>query len=504
MSVLAVQKDLPEPIRGSMFVDNRAKLVRRMTTAGASAADVIVLKGGTELPRYDTDLPRPYEQESFFWYVFGCDIAGCIGVLDLGTGKATVFAPVLDDLYQKWYGELLSPDKIVEMYPIDACEPLPELEAWLKARAPAAVHVMSGVNSDSNLEAYALEVTDAPWLKDYAVDGAKLYTELQECRVYKHPHELDLLRYTCKVSSDAHNQVMRTAKLGMGEWNLQANFEHVCKTEFPMPMTAYPCICGCGPRAAVLHYPYNNKPIADGSLCLLDMGAQYAKYASDITCTWPINGKFTDKQKVIYNAVYDAQQAVLNALAPGVSWPDMHRLAERATLTALKAAGLVHGDVDEMVAKRVGAVFQPHGLGHFMGLDTHDVGGYSVGSPPRIMEPGLQSLRTARNLEESQVITVEPGCYFVPFILKQAFEDPVLSAYLNKEKILEFSDNMEFGGVRLEDDVIITADGCENMTCCPRTVEEVEAVMRGEDLKFERKLYHNKKQGAAPATQNRG
>lgn len=144
------------------------------------------------------------------------------------------------------------------------------------------------------------------------------------------------------------------------------------------------------------------------------MGANYFGYASDITCTFPANGKFTADQKLIYEAVYAANHAVYLAAAPNVSWYDMHMLAAKTLLEKLKAGGLLKGDVEEMLADGLGALFQPHGLGHFMGLDVHDVGGYLAGNPTRPTAPkGTDRLRTARILKAGMVLTIEPGCYFI-------------------------------------------------------------------------------------------
>lgn len=143
------------------------------------------------------------------------------------------------------------------------------------------------------------------------------------------------------------------------------------------------------------------------------MGGNYFGYCADITCSFPANGKFTDDQKTIYEAVLAANLAVMNSAKPGVSWVEMHKLANLTLLTELKRAGLLTGDVDEMFQAGLGAVFQPHGLGHLMGLDVHDVGGYLNGYPDRPDAKGLNRLRTARLLEAGMVVTIEPGCYFI-------------------------------------------------------------------------------------------
>jgi Xaa-Pro dipeptidase len=176
---------------------------------------------------------------------------------------------------------------------------------------------------------------------------------------------------------------------------------------------------------------------------LTDQGHQVHHYVSDVTTSFPVNGVFTEKQKHIYNLVLKANRAVLNALKPGVNWKDMHLLGERITLEGLKELGLIDGDIDEMLAGRFGFVFQPHGLGHLIGLDVHDVGGYLENdrTPERDMKPGLKNLRTARDMKAGMVMTIEPGCYFRDFLLDGEFDKAKLTMdlkYLNRDKIREY------------------------------------------------------------------
>lgn len=208
-------------------------------------------------------------------------------------------------------------------------------------------------------------------------------------------------------------------------------------------------------------------------MCLFDMGGEYYCYTSDITCSFPVNGKFTPKQIGIYNAVYKASRAVLNSCKPGVSWVDMHLLAERIILEELVKLGVLTGDIDEMLKMRICAIFMPHGLGHFLGLDTHDVGGYPEGHERRT-ENGLKSLRTVRTLQPSMVLTIEPGLYFIQAVIEEALNDPAQSCFFVREVVEGY---YGFGGVRIEDDVVITETGCELLTDVPRTVEEIEKHM---------------------------
>lgn len=220
---------------------------------------------------------------------------------------------------------------------------------------------------------------------------------------------------------------------------------------------------------------------------LFDMGANYFGYAADITCSYPSNGKFTDgidesvsfcdgslgslsalisDQKIIYNAVLAANMAVQNTARDGTSWVDMHKLANKVMLTELRTAGLVVGEIDDMMAAGINGIFQPHGLGHLLGLDVHDVGAFLPHCPPRSTELGLKSLRMSRTLKAGMYVTIEPGCYFIDHLLNKALNDPVQKKFLVADVISRFRN---FGGVRIEDDVLVTETGVENFAIVPRT-----------------------------------
>ncbi|KAL1130150.1 hypothetical protein AAG570_013088 [Ranatra chinensis] len=278
------------------------------------------------------------------------------------------------------------------------------------------------------------------------------------------------MKYVNRISSEAHKLVMRTIKPGAYEYNAEAMFMNYCYISGGCRNVSYTCICGSGHNSSILHYGHaaapNNKIINDGDMCLFDMGASYCGYSSDITVSFPANGKFTEKQKIIYNTVLKARNAVFNSLRPGVSWVQMHLMANEVMLNELRDNGLLRGNVQDMLCDNIASIFQPHGLGHFLGCDVHDVGGYMADTPERPTAPGLRCLRTARKLEAGMVITVEPGCYFIDALLDKALNDDVMKKYLVPDKIEEFRG---FGGVRIEDDVLITEKGMENLTNVPRT-----------------------------------
>lgn len=179
-----------------------------------------------------------------------------------------------------------------------------------------------------------------------------------------------------------------------------------------------------------------------------------------------MQNKKQQDQKLVYNAVLSANQAVMNAARDGVNWVDMHKLANRVLLSHLKAGGLLTGEIEAMMAAGINGIFQPHGLGHLLGLDVHDVGAYLDHCPKRPTDKGVTALRFARDLKAGMYLTVEPGCYFIDHLLDKALNDPVQKKFLVPEVIKRFRG---FGGVRIEDDVLIKKDGCENFSIVPRT-----------------------------------
>ncbi|KAM3665229.1 xaa-Pro dipeptidase isoform X3 [Ammospiza nelsoni] len=385
-----------------------------------------------------------------------------------------LFVPQLPESYAVWMGKIHPPEFFKNKYAVDEAYYVTELCSVLASKKPAVLLTLRGVNTDSG---NVSKEASFEGISQFNVNNKILHPEIAECRVIKTDMELEVLRYTNKISSEAHKEVMKAVKVGMKEYELESLFQHYCYARGGMRHTSYTCICGSGENSSVLHYGHagapNDKTIEDGDLCLFDMGGEYYCYSSDITCTFPANGKFTADQRAIYEAVLKASRAVMAAIKPGVAWPDMHRLADRVHLEELTRIGILQGSVDDMVKVHLGAVFMPHGLGHLLGIDVHDVGGYPEGVE-RAEEPGLCSLRTARRLQPGMVLTVEPGIYFIQPLLEQALHDPARACFINRDVLQRFR---AFGGVRIEDDVVVTATGVELLTCVPRTVQEIEAFM---------------------------
>ncbi len=463
------------PVPMSMHAEARRRLVERLRRRGLGARSVALLQGGTQLNKYDTDRELLFQQESFFQYLFGVKEPGFFGAIEVGTGRTTLFMPRLPESWAVWLGQIHPPEDFLAQYDVDGVRYVDELEATLVVMKPDVLLLLHGENSDSGLQAAPASF---PGIDAFATDATILHLELSECRVRKSPDEIELLRYVNRVSSQAHVEVMRRVKPGVAEYQLEAAFLHEIYARGGCRFSAYTSICGCGPHSAILHYGHQGVPngiLQDGDMFLTDSGGEYHGYAADITCSYPVNGRFTNQQRTIYETVLAANLAVQRAMKPGVAWPEMHRLAERVIAERLREAGLVKGSLEELLANHIPALFMPHGLGHLLGLDVHDVGGYPEGSL-RIDEPGIRSLRCGRKLEAGMLITVEPGVYFIDAVLEPALADPAKARFLAADVLKSFR---TFGGVRIEDDVLVTEGGAENLTQVPREPGEIEAVMAG-------------------------
>lgn len=462
------------PLDMSLHAENRQRLVQALKNSGAKENSIVFLQGGASENRHDTDHEPLFRQESFFHWAFGVKEPDWYGIIDINTGKSTLFCPRLPEVYATWMGHIRTTDEWKEEYQTDEVKYTDEISSTIST--DSVLLLLRGINSDSKNEA---KPGYFKGIESYKTDEKILFPAITECRVIKSKKEQDLLRFINTVSSEAHLAVMQHTKTGLKEYQLESLFRHWCYYHGGARFMSYTCICASGHNGSVLHYGHsgepNSKGIKDGDMCLFDMGAEFHCYGSDITTSYPANGVFTEDQKLIYQTVLDSQLAVMGALKPGVSWVDMHELAYRVILAGLKKGGILTGEIDAMLNDDVGSVFMPHGLGHFLGIDTHDCGGYPEGVK-RPTKPGFSSLRTARVMEPGMYITVEPGVYFIDHLLNNALKDEKKKQYINEEVLARFRN---FGGVRIEDNVLITENGCENFTHSPRTIEDIEAVFQG-------------------------
>jgi Xaa-Pro dipeptidase len=458
----------------TMHKENRARLLLRLST-GLSTNSAVILRGGSELPNYDTDTNHAFRQESFFHYLFGVKEPNCYGVLTLK--KAILFVPRMDKDSELWEGPRKSLDWFKSHYLVNACYYTDEINQTLTEHEINNLLILNGTNLDSKLPTALIPTFTG--IEDYTRDLDVLHNELVECRVIKTEKELNLLRYINYISSLAHIECMHQIEPGMYEYHSESTFLHTCYTLGGARFHAYTCICGSGANASALHYGHagspNIKQLTNGEMFLNDMGCELHCYASDITCTYPIDGKFTPDQKMIYEGVLKSHDAVCGAISEGVKWKDLHILSHRVLIEHFIDTGFFkNGTVDEIFENDLSVYFYPHGLGHFMGLDVHDVGGYEKGQT-RETSKLLRYLRCGRELKSGMVITVEPGWYFIEAQIEDLLKSDA-KKYVDLDMLERFRGT---GGVRIESDIIVRKNGCENMTKVPRTCGEIERVMAG-------------------------
>jgi len=423
---------------------------------------VIYMKGAELMYRYDTDYEFPFRQESNFWYLTGVNEPDFHLLFDLNTHEYHLFAPKRDADYAVWHGRVKTMDQIREEYQPDHLHVDARLPNVLKELDPNMIYCLTDEQAEFIEE---LE-------RDTPIDLETLEEALTHCRVFKTEWELDQMREAARVNNIAHSEVLRALKPGMYEYELKAIFDYN-HIQHGLMQDAYNGIFASGSNSAILHYVENDRQIQDGDLFLIDAGYEYVGYASDFTRTYPANGMFDKHQAEVYQAVLDAQNEVIERIEPEVSMEDLHLHAARTMMQGLIDADILEGSVDDLMENDIFALFFPHGLGHFLGLDTHDVGGYPKGVE-RIDRPGLKYLRARRALQSTMVVTIEPGIYFIPALLKPAMEDKEKARFINSKKVKNL---LEFGGVRIEDNIVVTEDGYENLTNVSKERDEIEKIM---------------------------
>ncbi|HEX6983153.1 MAG TPA: aminopeptidase P family protein [Balneolaceae bacterium] len=425
---------------------------------------IVYMKGAELMYRYDTDYEFPFRQESNFQYLTGVNEPDFHLILDLNKQEYHLFVPRRDAQYAVWHGRVKTKEQYQEEYQPDHLHYEGRLPQILEDLKPEKIYCID------EIQAEFIEEFD----RKTPIDLDALPEATTHCRVFKSDWELDQMREAARVNNIAHKAVLKALEPGKYEYELKAVFDyHQIKNG--LMQDAYNGIFGSGDNSAILHYVENNQQIKDGDLFLIDAGFECNGYASDFTRTYPANGKFTELQAAVYEAVLEAQKQVIKASVPDAKMEDLHIMAAKVMMQGLKDAEIVKGDIDDLMKEDVFALFFPHGLGHFLGLDTHDVGGYPKGVN-RIERPGIKYLRMRRSLQPGMVLTIEPGLYFIPALLKPALEDDKISSFLNKSKL---ENMLDFGGVRIEDNLIITEDGHENLTDVPKERDEIERVMKG-------------------------
>jgi len=395
---------------------NRARLCSRIQNLWAQSNPptpqlnevYILLQGGSLVAHGGSDADTVFRQESYFHWAFGGLESDCYGAINIANLRSILFVPKISEEAAVYVGDPPSLMTIQNMYAVDEAYHTTDIAQFFEEHKASLLLTLHGLNTDSG--EYTMEAK-FPGIEKFKVDSKILHHEISECRLIKSALELEVIRYAVETSSAAHRHLMRAVKPGMYQFQVESMFMHYCYFYGGMRHCAYTCIGASGCDCAILHYGHagapNERLINDGDMCLFDMGGEYYCYCSDITCSYPVNGRFTADQKMVYEGVLAATRAVIDCLRPGVSWTKMHRLSESIILQHLLNGGLLTGSVDEMMEHNLGSVFMPHGLGHLMGCDVHDVGGYNkvrIEEDVLVTETGCEVLskvpRTVKEIED--------------------------------------------------------------------------------------------------------
>ncbi|KAJ2827976.1 hypothetical protein IWW50_001615 [Coemansia erecta] len=424
-----------------------------------AASGVIFVRGGETIIHPDSDTEYEFHQDSNFYYLSGVREPGFAAAYDIASDTAILFVNHVSADEAVWIGVPPTLEEYRKKHGFDAAHYTHDIDNVLGALKPSVVYTLPHHKTAQQLSALS-------------VDTEQLLEPLHEARVFKDAVEIEIMRRANRISGDAHIALMRETRAGMNEAEVRGRFVGLTLAQNCM-YEAYGSIAARGRNAAVLHYTKNNQQLDNpDEMILVDAGATYENYASDITRTWPVGATFSSHCREIYQVVLDMQKQVIAACAPHKQWQDMHILANRVAAQGLLALGILDGPLDDIMDNYVVGYFMPHGIGHLIGIDTHDVGGYPKGTK-RVEKPGLRYLRASREMLPNMVFTVEPGIYFVDDMLEDARSKPEVARFINFDKVAEYR---KVGGVRIEDNIVITESGYDNLTCCPKEVNELEAI----------------------------
>ncbi|MDZ4205393.1 MAG: aminopeptidase P family protein [Bacteroidales bacterium] len=420
-----------------------------------------------------------YRQDSNFLYFFGHDIAGLAGIIDVDNNTDILFGNDVDIDDIIWMGPQESISSKAEKAGVAHSEHFDKLFDFISeaAKQRRKIHFLPPYRAMNKLLLEKLlGIHPSRQKEDASVELIKAVVKL---RSIKGEYEIEELEKAAMIGYEMHTTAMKMTQPGVVEQEIAGFIEGMALSygkgvSFPVILSV---------RGETLHNHNHSNVMKDGDLLIVDAGAaSNMHYASDFTRTLPVSGRFTPKQKDIYEIVLAANQQAIEAIKPGVRYLDIHLLAARVIANGLKEVGLMKGDVDEAVKAGAHALFFPHGLGHMMGLDVHDmedIGQIYVGYDDEVRPSdqfGTAYLRLGRRLQEGFVLTVEPGIYFIPALIEQWKTENKFAEFINYEKVEEYKG---FGGIRIEDDVLVTASACRLIgKPVPRTVEEIEAIMK--------------------------
>jgi Xaa-Pro aminopeptidase len=428
--------------------ERRARLIAEMRAR--SGGGIAAIPNAPEALR-NADTHYPYRADSHFYYLTGFPEPEAVLVLvagaQAGDSRQILFCREKNPEREIWDGFRYGPDAAREIFGFDEAHPISELAGKLADETcdRPALYTPLGLYPawDHTVTATLNEVRNRVRTGVAAPEAVvDVRAAVAAMRLIKDAEELSLLRRAAEISSGAHRRAMARTRPGWFEYQVEAELAHEF-LRLGAQAVAYPSIVASGPNACVLHYRENDRQTQATDLLLIDAGCEYQGYASDITRTFPVGGRFSGAQKAVYELVLAAQLACIEAIQPGKAFHEYHQVAERVLAQGLIDLKLCEGSLDAVLESGAYKQFYMHRAGHWLGLDVHDVGLYRIDGESRLLEPGM-------------VLTVEPGCYIRP-------ADRVPE---------EFWDI----GVRIEDDVLVTAEGSENLTgATPKTLGDVEA-----------------------------
>jgi Xaa-Pro dipeptidase len=461
------------PIPKEYYTENRTRVLAELKTQMGDKLkphSFVLLKGHENHPKgSDDDCTSDNQPEPNFFYLFGLPcVENLHGLIDVDSGEAVLVIRNLSELDLIFDGGITK-ESIPKELNVNRIITESDLEAELRDKCKGDVFLLKGkIRNNMTKEA------SFPWLSALPSKNEEtLYSVLCKCRAVKTKIEQDIMREVVKITCEGHRYMMKQVKPDMGEHHLAEMFKLHCGLNGTHKL-AYGTIVGSGRNASILHYIVNSKVCKDGELVLCDVGIMGNGYCADVTSTFPVNGKFDPKQKEIYNACLRAQVESMHMVKPGVQLRQCQARAFEIICEDLLKIGIFKDATPkELVEKRLWALVMPHSLGHYLGLYTHDVGCcvHSDKDNCTVSTPVTGDV----NLEAGFVVTVEPGIYFIRSIIEDHKKNPEKAKYINFDKVEEY---FYVGGVRIEDDVLVTETGFENLSPLPRTVEEIEAFMQ--------------------------
>ncbi|WP_243038838.1 aminopeptidase P N-terminal domain-containing protein [Dyella sedimenti] len=425
---------------------------RRRQLMRMAGEDAVLLVAAAPERVRNADANWPYRQDSDLHYLSGFPEPEAVLALLPGRrhGEAVLFCRERDEEHERWHGESIGTDRAVSGYGMDDAFPIDDIDdilpGMIEGRARVYCHFGREPEFDARLLGWMRRLRQLRGGGVVPKEFVSLGHLLHDLRLYKSRGELKLMRDSAAIAAKAHLAAMRAAVAGRHEYEVEAEILRVMRGHGAVP--AFPPIVAGGTNACVMHYTANRAPLRDGDLLLVDAGAEVDCYASDITRTFPVGGRYTREQRALYEVVLAAQLAAIDEVLPGRAFNAAHEAAVRVIAEGLCALGLIKGGADDAIAEGSYKRFFPSKTGHWLGLDVHDVGDYRVDGEPRLLEPGM-------------VVTVEPGIYVPPG---------------------DFSVDARWRGlgIRIEDDVAVTREGHEVLTCdVPKDAEEIEAVLAG-------------------------